>query len=557
MLVELNIRNFALIDELRLEASPGFGVLTGETGAGKSIIVDAMNAALGGKMGPDVVRTGTQKAVVEAVFDLRDCPRARSIIEEMGFDSDEGLLVAGREISAEGRSQCRINGRPATAGALREVTSLLIDIHGQHEHQSLLAVPTHLEILDAWCGAPARELRTRIADLYSKLAGLQAEQKQLLSDDRERARLVDLYSFQLDEIGRAQLSPGEDEELMQERNRLANAERLHVLAQQALDDLNNDGAAVDCLSSAAIALERLVQVDPSTKEALEQVNSALISAQEGLALIRSFRDNYEADPERLQEVEDRLDLIRRLQRKYGDTVEQVLAYADDIRSRLEAMSDSEQRLAELDSQISEAGEQLDKACDELRSLRRESARAFESEVEKQLSELAMEKSRFEVLIEETAPGPTGADRVEFLVSANPGEPTKPLARVASGGEMSRIMLALKTVMAAADVPTLVFDEIDAGIGGHTAQVLGEKLASLASRCQVMCVTHLPQVASKASWHAAVSKIVQEGRSVVRLRLLDDDERVRELARMMGAGEESSAAVDHAREMLSLANNRAR
>ncbi len=556
MLIELSIRNFALIEELRLEAGAGFGVLTGETGAGKSIIVDAMAAALGEKTGSEVVRTGAPKAVVEAVFDVSDSPTAAQKASELGFEPEEGLLVLSREIAAEGRSQCRINGRPTTNSTLRDITSCLIDIHGQHEHQSLLSVPMHLEMLDTWCGSEAMALRDKIRELHADLSAVLDERAQIQADDRERARLLDLHSFQLEEIRRAELSPGEEEELASERNRLANSERLRALTEQVFESLAGDGAAIDTLSTASMAMEKLAQTDPSVEQAVEHISNSLLGAQEGLALIRNYREEFDADPGRLEELEERLNLIRTLKRKYGDTIEQVLDYAEELSIKLDTIAHSEERLAQINVDVIRLQEDLVSACDALAKLRKRSARGFEQSIERELSELAMDKSKFVVSIDSIEPCATGADRVEFMISPNPGEPVKPLARIASGGEISRIMLALKTVMAGADVPTLVFDEIDAGIGGRTAQVLGEKLASLSRKCQVMCVTHLPQVASKASWHAAVTKDVEGGRSLVRIRKLEDEERVGELARMMG-GDETAAAADHAREMLALANQRTR
>lgn len=554
MLVELTIRNFALVDELRLEVGSGFGVLTGETGAGKSIIVDAIGAALGEKTGSDVVRTGAAKAIVEAVFDVSDSPSASRKATELGFEPDDGVLVLSREIVAEGRSQCRVNGRTTTSSVLKEITSCLIDIHGQHEHQSLLSLPTHVDIFDAWCGPEAASLRAEARDIHTRLCDIQKEHAELQTNDRERARLLDLHSFQLEEIRRAELQPNENEELDQERNRLVNAERLRTLAEQVFEALAGDGAAVDTLSTASMAVEKLAETDPSAEPAVEHVTNALLSAQEALEVIRGYRDDFEVNPERLEEVEERLDLIRGLKRKYGDSIEQVLSYAEDLTQKLDSLTHSEERIAELQIEIDGLLESLVKTCAELTGLRKKATGGFEKSVERELSELAMEKTRFTVCIEEAVPGPTGADRVEFLISPNPGEPVKPLVKIASGGEMSRVMLALKTVMTAAEVPTLVFDEIDAGIGGRTAQVLGEKLASLSSKCQVMCVTHLPQVASKATWHAAVSKAVVDGRTMVQVQILDGEERVAEVARMMG-GDESSVAADHAREMLSLANQR--
>ena len=553
MLTDVHIRDFALVDDLRLEVGAGFSVLTGETGAGKSIIVDALSAALGERAGTEVVRTGAQRALVEAVFDVSDCPKASETAAELGFEPEDNLLILSREIARGGRSQCRINGRPATASLLRQITSRLIDIHGQHEHQSLLSVATHVDILDAWCGGEAPAVREQARGLHHELVGLQQERERLRMDERERARLVDLYGFQIKEINTASLQSGEEEELAQERNRLANAEKLYAAADEIRSALAEDGGAIDALSAASIAAERIAGMDQSAAEVVDRLNSALVNAQEALAFIRGYRDEVEANPERLEQIEERLDLIRTLKRKYGDTIEDVLEYARGLAEKLDGISGAEERLAELDGRIVELEGELESACAKLSAIRRSAAAGFENAVVKELAELAMKRTTFQVGIQPSRPGPTGADAVEFLISPNPGEPVKPLAKIASGGEMSRIMLALKTVTAKAEIPTLVFDEIDAGIGGLTAQVLGEKLASLGSKCQVMCVTHLPQVASKAAHHVAVRKTVEDGRSCVRVNILEGEDRIAELARMLGTEEVTGAAATHAREMLSVAN----
>ena len=566
MLTELHIRSFALIDDLRLEVGPGLSVLTGETGAGKSIIVDAMAAALGERTGSEVVRTGADKCVVEAVFDVADSPQAAAAATDSGCEPEDRLLILSREIARGGRSQCRINGRPVAASVLREITARLIDLHGQHEHQSLLSVPLHIETLDAWArregeppGEPARgdprppegiaDLRGRARSVYDELTALAAELDRLQTDERERARLLDLYKFQSDEIKAANLQPGEEEELANERNRLANAERLRAGASEMCESLGAEAAAVDRLSAAASAAEKMAEINPSAAPIAEAVNSALYSAQEAVLAVRDYQDGIDADPSRLEQIEDRLDLIRTLKRKYGDTIDDVLRYGSDLAGKIDELAHSEERSQELESRIGELCEELRAVSGDLTARRKSAAPEFEKAIERELAELAMEKTRFEVSIHPAEPGPTGADAVEFLISPNPGEPTKPLARIASGGEMSRIMLALKTVTKRAEVPVLVFDEIDTGIGGMTAQVLGDKLASLASRCQVLCVTHLPQVASKATAHIAVEKLVTDGRTCVRVKTLNGEERVREVARMLGGNEGSQAAALHAREML--------
>jgi len=556
MLTELHIQNFALIDDLRLEVGPGFSVLTGETGAGKSIIVDAMSVALGERAGSEMVRTGAEKAVVEAVFDVSDNQPAADIASEYGFEPQEGLLILSREIARGGRSQSRINSRPTTTAVQKEITGRMIDIHGQHEHQSLLSIPIHIDIFDAWCGPDVARLREQAHCLYVELSDVLAERDRLQTDERERARMLDLYQFQSDEIAAANLQPGEEEELANERNRLANAEKLYAAASEIHDALAGDGAAIDSLGSASISAERMARMDPSMESFVETINQALIAAQDALAAIRDYRDEVEANPARLEQIEERLDAIRLLKRKYGDTIEEIIRYADQLAGKIDDLVNAESRSQELTGRIDDLRRRLESVSSELAAIRKKSAPEFEKGVESELADLAMGKTRFEVNITPIDPGPKGADAVEFLISPNPGEPVKPLAKIVSGGEMSRIMLALKSVAVAAEVPTLVFDEIDSGIGGRTAQVLGDKLASISRGYQVLCVTHLAQIASKASAHFTVEKIVTGGRSFVTVRNLVKEERVTELARMLGGEETSSAAVEHAREMLALADQRA-
>lgn len=555
MLIELHIQNFALIDDLRLEACAGFNVLTGETGAGKSIIVDAMSAALGERTGAEVVRTGTDKALVEAVFNVDNNPDVLYTAQEFGFEPEDGLIILSREIAQGGRSQCRINGRPATASIVKEITSLLMDIHGQHEHQSLLSPATHIDIYDAWCPERVITLRQQVGEVYTKLSAVIRERDNLQTDERERARLLDLYNFQVEEITSANLQPGEEEELSQERNRLANAEKLFSVASEIRDALNTDGGSIDGLNAASGAAEKMAVMDPSMSGFVENLNTALIAAQDALLAIRDYMDEVEANPDRLEQVEERLDMIRTLKRKYGDTIEDIINYASDLAGKINNLTNAEERSGSLESKIEDLQSRLNGISTELTCLRKESAAKFEKAVEAELTDLAMGKTKFEVSIEPCQPGPKGADTLEFMISPNPGEPVKPLSKIASGGEMSRIMLALKSVTAGASVPTLVFDEIDSGIGGRTAQVLGDKIASLARDCQILCVTHLPQVASKADRHFSIDKFVENGRSKIKLSVLEDEERVRELARMLGGGESSVTAAQHAREMLTLANQR--
>ncbi len=555
LLVELHIRDFALIDELTIELGAGFSVLTGETGAGKSIIVDALGTVLGERTGTDVVRSGAHKCIVEAVFDVSDAPPARQAAADLGFDIEDNTLIVGREINLNGRSQARINGRPATATALKGITSHLVDVHGQHEHQSLLQVPIHLDIFDNWIGEKALEARSRISDLYAELTKVIRERDQLRTNERDRARLVDLYNFQLAEIESARLTEGEEDSLSTEQGRLANTERLCVAASELYDSLAaSESAVIDKLSEATGVADKIANIDPSMASLSEMLNTALASAQDGAAVLRDYVDGLEADPGRLEQVNDRLELIKNLKRKYGDGINEILQYADEIAEKLDHLTNAEQRSSELNGQIADLEAKLTQLCGELSGIRTSASERFQTGIEAELKDLSMEKTRFEVSIQPAEIGPTGGDAVEFLISPNPGEPVKPLARIASGGEISRIMLALKTVAAGSQVPTMIFDEIDTGIGGRTANVLGDKLASLADSCQVMCVTHLPQVAGKASAHFSISKVVQNERTKVNVATLSAEQRVGELARMLGGDGSSDAATQHAREILSLASS---
>lgn len=550
MLTQIQIKNFALIDDLSIRLGSGFNVLTGETGAGKSIIIDAITTILGERASADLIRTGADRALVEAAFDLSDNPKACEKAAGLGFNIDDELLLISRELASGGKSQSRINGRLSTLSMLREITSGLIDVHGQHEHQTLLAVESHLDILDQWRGENALELRAKVEELFSELQGLKSELEQLRKDERERARMLDLYEFQRTEIEAANLLIGEDEELAAERIRLANAEKLRELASEAYASISGsglEGGATDMLSTALSQLQAMAALDESISPALQDIETALYAAEQAQAAARDYRDEIEFNPERLADVEERLDLIRTLKRKYGDSIEEIIAYGQEVAAKMDDLTHSEERTAELNESIERVEDELMGVARRLSDQRKAGAVKFTKAVESELADLAMAGTKFDVAFTETAPGSRGIDQVEFVISPNPGEPLKPLAKIASGGEISRVMLALKTVMAGADnVPTLIFDEVDTGIGGLAAQILGQKLSAVAGTAQVMCVTHLPQIASRADNHLSVEKLVEEDRTVVRVHAVEGESRVQELARMLGGAE---AAAEHAREML--------
>ena len=550
MIRQLYIRDYAVIDELNIEFGPGLNLLTGETGAGKSIIVDAISIALGERSDSEAVRSGYDKAIVEAVLDLERSPEAAQVLDDAGISPEDGCIIVSREVQKTGKSQCRINGRPAPVSLLKDVTDRLVDAHGQHEHQFLLRADRHLDVVDAWCGEEVIALREEVARGYAELRRLQGELDQLRADERDRARTVDLCQFQALEISNAKLVPGEEEQLHADRSRLANAEKLHASASAAFQHSGGDKSAVDSLYEAVKSLQGLAELDPELSPLIESLQSALYQVEDASRELRAYRDGIEFSPSRLEAVEERLDLIRTLQRKYGDSVEKILEYAEELDRKLEALAHSEERTSELEAEIEKVQSAAMAKAEKLSELRVAGAAIFGKAIEKELEGLSMPNAVFEIGREVCELGPGGIDRMEFLISANPGEPSRPLAKIASGGEMSRVMLAIKSVMAAVDsMPTLIFDEIDVGIGGRTAEVIGRKLESLAGRSQVLCITHLPQIACHPGEHFSIEKTQTDGRTVVRVRKLTDEERVEELARMLGGAEPSETAVQHAREML--------
>lgn len=556
MLTELAVVNFALVESVRLQFGSGLAILTGETGAGKSILLDALGMALGGRVGAESIRHGADKTRVEAVFSLQNPDtRLTELLESAGIETEDGLLILAREVSAAGKSSVRINGRTATISTLRTIGDALVDIHGQHEHQSLLAAPLHGDILDAWCGAEVVKQKTVVAGLYTKVTTAVKELESLRADARERVRSLDLLGYQCEEIDTAAPRVEEEAELDGERTRLSSAERLFASAGGAVDALRGGegrGAttgAVDLLSKAVREIESAATFDESLAPLLETLQGALYAADDAARDVRAYRDGVEFNPQRLEEIETRLDILKTLKRKYGETLEEVLTYRAEIGERLETLTNAEERIAELLATESAARSELVKECAKLTKIRQRGAKPFAEAILRELKDLAMAATRFSVSIEPKEPTRTGADAIEFLISPNPGVPLKPLVKIASGGEISRVMLAMKGVLSRVlSVPTLVFDEVDAGIGGRTGTVLGEKLANLSHTAQVLCITHLPQIAARGAKHFQIEKRAEHGETIVSVRELVGDDRVKEIARMLG-GDETDTVLTHAREML--------
>jgi len=550
MLVELRIRDYAVVEDLTLALSHGLNALTGETGAGKSIIVGALSLLLGERASPGVVRKGADRATVEAVFDVSDRPEIKADLEESGFRLEDGLMILRREVAAEGRNRAWVNGSPATAGAVGSLGSALVDLHGQHEHQTLLRPRDQRALLDAYAGA--EDSAAKVATLY----GTQQTLRRELEDREERLREIetrsDFLHFQLSEIDKAALRPGEDAELEAEAGRHEHAEELARGAGAIYETLYGaDDSVVDRIASTLKLLKQLASYDPELQEQLSELQDAAHVVSDVGMHVGDYAQGIDHDPHRLAEVRTRLDLIFRLKCKYGPELADVLAAAQSVRTELADLGDSDHDLELLRRRIEVTGQELDEEAARLSALRHKGATRLATSVRETLPDLGLVSATFEVALHahgETGSG--GSESVEFLVSTNVGFDAMPLARIVSGGEMSRVMLALKSILADVDrVPVLVFDEIDAGIGGVVASAVARKLANVAERHQVFVVTHLPQVASRARAHMLVEKAQDLVGTTVAVTLLEGEARVQEIARMLGGDPESSTSREHARELL--------
>lgn len=552
MLTELHIKNFAIIQDLTLQFQNGLVIFTGETGAGKSIILDALEAVLGGRVDITSIRTGADRAFVEAEFQLEEPVKSR--VNEMLANDDlveePDYLVLTREIRGEGRNIARINGHSVSASLQRELGSLLVDIHGQSEHLSLLKEHNHLDLLDRF--ANTGSLLQEYGLVYKELRSIQKQLEALRQAEIDSARRADMLAYQIKEIEAAKLIPGEEDELRQERTRLSNAENLSSLAHQALVLLDEgspeNGSISDMLGEVVHALSELNRIDQSTHELFEHAETSLSTLADLAMDLRSYAEAIEFNPRRLDQIEERIDLLNSLKRKYGNAAEEILEYAERARAELDNIAHSEERITELEEKTSHLMEVTSVKASELSNKRSQATRELSGQIESQLDELNMDKARFAVDMQvvsdefgislpdgrRVAFDARGIDKVAFLVEPNPGEGLKPLVKIASGGETSRLMLALKNVLAAADtIPVLIFDEIDQGVGGRVGMVVGEKLWNLSTTHQVMCVTHLPQLAAFGDQHYHVNKHIENGRTLTGVEQLEGDKRQMELAQMLG------------------------
>ncbi|MNB73186.1 DNA repair protein RecN [compost metagenome] len=567
MLETLSIRNLAVVESVDVHFYPGFHVLTGETGAGKSIIIDALGMIAGARGSADSIRYGCEKAEMEALFNLPDDHSVWATLERLGIRAQkEEHLIIRRELNAQGKSTSRVNGQMVNLTMLREIGEQLVNIHGQHEHQNLLRPDRHLSLLDTYGEAVIGPLKADYQVKYSKFAAVEKELRELQDSSQRTYQMLDLYRFQLEEISAAALKPGEDELLSDERVKLAHSEKMMDSISGAYELLNGR-QGLEAIGNVISMLEDVVRFDEKAlRPLLEQLQSSYYQLEDASFQLRDYREDIEFNPARLEEVETRLDLINTLRRKYGDSVEQILAHFEQITRETDLLENKDEYLAKLTAKRDGLLSELMASAEHLSEARRKCASELAFQVERELKDLQMERTTLEVKLDylEDPRGVEvdgrrirltrqGIDNAEFMISPNPGEPLRPLSKIASGGELSRIMLAMKSIFARhEDIPVLIFDEVDTGVSGRAAQSIADKLYKLSSTCQVFSITHLPQVACMADHQYLIRKKVEDGRTMTEVEPLNEQGRVMEMARMLGGVEITEKTLHHAQEMLGLA-----
>lgn len=563
MLLELTIQNLALIDDLTISFGEGFNILTGETGAGKSIVVDAVNLVLGERADRDLISIGADRARIQALFDVSDNQPVMDVLRQFEIETEDDLLIISRELTTAGKNICRICGHIVPLSTLKQISSLLLDIHGQHEHQSLMDDKRHLSFLDNFAGKTIEEDLLRVKESYHAYRAIQSELNKLKTDASERERRIDMLSFQFQELKGAELQKDEEVQLERQRELFRNAQKITdnlVDAYASLYDGGDSGdSTLESLRRGADAMNAISTIDEAYEKLYTRLQDLYYQLEDASMEIRDLKDQFEFDQQESDRVDERLDLIHRLRRKYGPTTKDMLLYQADIEKELLRIEDSDALIEELSRKVKRQQETLFNASIQLHEKRKEAAGRFEKEIEIQLRDLGMKNAQFKVVFDplpdkvSTAArfSVSGMDQVAFFMTANLGQPLKPLSHVASGGELSRIMLALKNISAQhLGIPSMVFDEIDTGISGRMAQVVAEKMTEIAARHQVICVTHLPQIAAMADSHFHVKKYDSDGRTRTIVVKLDTAARTEEIARMIGGAQENSeSSLKHARTML--------
>lgn len=553
MLEHLHIRNVALIKESEISFGDGLNILTGETGAGKSMIIDSLQFALGGRAGKDFLRHGEKQAAVEALFSVQSQALTEKLAENGIVPEEDGTLLITRTLSEAGKSVCRINGSTVTVGMLKEIAEDMIDIYGQHEHQSLLNPVKHIRLLDRFCGAGFGEAMEEYKNSRQRLKDLEKQLTILIGDESQREQRMDMLLFQKEEIEAAELQEGEEDALLEQKKRLSSMERLIRLTGESVtllyDGDDRAPSACDQLGDALAKLQEAAEYDAALSPLADALADGYAAVEDCARELKREAEEQEADPEELERIEERLQLFYKLKRKYGGSIEAVLEFYEKAVQELEFLSNSSEKATELSAKKAAEEKRLSALAETLTARRRATAEQVEEQIETALHDMEMKHARFHIQIEEKADwGADGKDKVEFLISANAGEPLKPLAKIASGGEMSRVMLALKTVLVDADeIGTFIFDEIDTGVSGRTARRVGEKMRFLGGKRQLLCITHLPQIAAMADNHFLIEKESDAGETVTRVTALDEEGAVREVARLMNDVTETTLAA--ARELL--------
>lgn len=561
MLLALRVKDFAIIDEITLDFHDGFNVITGETGAGKSLLVDAVAFLLGERASTDIIRSGSNRTLVEAMFTMNE--EVERLLDEWDIPKEkDGTLLVSRELNKNGRSKCRVNGELVTVGMLERLLSNVVEIHGQHEHQKILHRDFQLEVFDRLGGDELLNQRNKVQELFSRLKNLYAERDEIYGKEKERQQRIDLLSFQIEEIEKANLKIGEEEELLEERQRLQNYEKIRMGIEEAIKFLyeNPEGfSAFEQLGEGLDIIKTLSSLDENISNIANLLENAKIYLGEAVDNLIKYKDSMNLDPSAIEEIEERLYRISQLKRKYGKTIEEILEYKEKAKEELDMLSNMEARLENIEAEINSIEEKLLYESEKLSEMRKNIVQDFVKRVESELSELGMEHAKFSVEFIEPSSGlningvklsEKGREVIEFMLSSNPGELFKPLRHVASGGELSRVMLALKTILNEVDnTPVLIFDEIDTGIGGETAYLLAQKLWNISKRRQVFCVTHLPQIAAWADYHFHVEKKIVNDQTRIRVSMLEDKSRILELSRMLGGSIVSDVSQQHAKELL--------
>ena len=552
MLTSLKIENVAIIESAAIEFGCGLNVLTGETGAGKSIVIDSINAILGERTSRDIIRTGAQSAKVYAVFeDVNE--RVRNFLDENGIDCEDGVLIINRTLSREGKNVCRINGAPVTVSMLREIGGELIDIHGQHDNQSLLSPEKHCGLVDSFAGNA--DLIADYREKYGRLCEIRSKLKKLTTDESSKSQRIDFLTYQIDELEKAEITIGERDELKARKSLINNSQKVIESLNIAYEALKADGAGIDMITDAESEIANASAYMETLGEASEKITDIRYELEDIAETVRDAMTEVDFDPSELEDIDERLDLLYRLSKKYGDTEEEMLEYLEKARVELDNIAFSEERVKELQKQEKEALVETETAACKLTESRKTAGEKLSNAICSELEFLDMPNVRFVVKCNDIGLTENGKDEIEFLISANAGEEPKPLAKIASGGELSRIMLAIKNVLAETDgVDTMIFDEIDTGVSGRAAQKIAMKLRSASKGRQVICVTHLAQIAAQGDVHLYISKSVSDGKTYTNIKSLIEEERVAEIARIMGGMEITKLQFESAREMLANAGN---